>query len=53
MQTESNLVDLKGKDKFNFSNFFSKNKNEDEEDDVQEEKKNEKENLIPVFEEDV
>jgi len=53
MQTESNLIDLKAKNKLNISKIFSKNKNEDEEVNEQMGKKNEKENLIPVFEEDV
>ena len=33
MYTDSNLVDLKSKEKFNFYNFFGKTKQEKDEDD--------------------
>jgi hypothetical protein len=53
MQTDSNLVDLKSKEKFNFYSFFGKTKKEEEEDDDQEKEKILKENQIPALEEDV
>ena len=52
-RTDSNLVDLKAKEKLNFSNFFGKNKKEESEDDDQEEEQDLNRNLIPAFEEDV
>ena len=48
-QKDSNLVDMKAK--YNFTNFFGKNKKEEDENDFED--KNIKDILIPALEEDV